>query len=176
MSTNFYAYKRIPVETRKSILESFTSSDTKQKMEDIFTNSLDTDHMWYQFSGLWDSIVEPLDIKPEVIHIGKHSSGWQFMWQVYPPGKYYEPNLKSIRKFFTDSDDWIIADEYKKRLTFDEFMEEIKNCLYHDPEKAINSEDYYRDKDTKASEFERKYSSHEFTTTEGLRCTMDEFS
>lgn len=64
------------------------------------------------------------------IHLGKRSSGWQFLWN-HNDLKYYNPNLKSIQKFLKETEG-TIKDEYGEIYTYEQFFEEIKDCLYED--------------------------------------------
>lgn len=64
------------------------------------------------------------------IHLGKRSAGWQFLWN-HNDLKYYNPNLKSIQKFLKETEG-TIKDEYGEIYTYEQFFEEIKDCLYED--------------------------------------------
>lgn len=64
------------------------------------------------------------------IHLGKRSSGWQFLWN-HNDLKYYNPNLKSIQKFLKETEGFI-KDEYGEIYTYKQFFKEIKDCLYED--------------------------------------------
>lgn len=100
------------------------------------------------------------------IHIGKISAGWQFLWQ--ENSKYYQNNLKSIKKFLSRKD-VLIYDEYGTKFTIDELFDEIKNSLYND-ENHINIEQYY-----KKYPQDRIYDIEQWTTKDGLRFTSKEF-
>ena len=53
-------------------------------------------------------ILDYRDLEKE-IHLGKRSYGWQFLWD-YHDGKYFDPDLNSIKRFLSQ-DDIIIYDE-----------------------------------------------------------------
>ena len=87
---------------------------------------------------------DPIYDMSEVIHLGKRSAGWQFLWQ--KNDKYYQDNLKSIKEFLSRKD-VIIYDEYGDKFTVDElFNKELKDWLYND-ESHINLRQYYYTKD-----------------------------
>ena len=65
------------------------------------------------------------------IHLGKRSYGWQFLWD-YHNGRYFNPNLYSIKEFLSQ-DDIIIYDEYGNFYEVEQlFNDELSNCLYKD--------------------------------------------
>ena len=65
------------------------------------------------------------------IHLGKRSYGWQFLWD-YHNGKYFNPNLDSIKEFLSQ-DDIIIYDEYENFYEVEQlFNDELSDCLYKD--------------------------------------------
>lgn len=67
--------------------------------------------------------------KPEGIHLGKYSCGWQFTFQ-YNGGKYYK-NIKEMKKWLKDKR---IVNEYGEDVTNKEFwamIEKMKNGLSH---------------------------------------------
>ena len=110
---------------------------------------------------------ETLDI-PKRIHLGKRSAGWQFLWQENQ--EYYQNNLKSIKEFLS-KDNVIIYNEYGEVFTVDElFNSELNEVLYND-KNHINGHQYqlkYPD--------DLFFTSKEFTTEDGLRFTVGEFS
>lgn len=64
------------------------------------------------------------------IHLGKRSAGWQFLWN-HNDLKYYNPDLESIQKFLKETEG-TIKDDYGQIYTYEQFFEEIRNCLYED--------------------------------------------
>lgn len=109
MGTNFY-YK-IPIKPREV-----------KKLRDAIKPIMDFD----DFRDLFNAIIEG-----HVIHLGKRSAGWQFLWN-FNNGKYFEANLQSIKDFLKDGGGFI-EDEYSETFTLEEFFEdEIKACLYKD--------------------------------------------
>lgn len=69
--------------------------------------------------------------KTHIIHLGKRSFGWQFLWDTQN-NEYYANNLKSIIEFL-NSGGGHIEDEYGEKFTTEEFLkDEIGNCLYKD--------------------------------------------
>lgn len=78
--------------------------------------------------------------KPEGIHLGKSSAGWQFCFQ-YNGGKYYK-NFKEMKDWLRDKE---IEDEYGATLSSDDFFLMVKGeqkrklnhftyCKEHHPE------------------------------------------
>jgi hypothetical protein len=88
---------------------------------------------------------------------------------------YYEPNLESIKAFLYDTEHWIIADEYGKVLTPDEFLEEIKPVLYKTDD-LYDDHSYAADPTQVHSQWEPYFLSQQHTSEDGLRWTFDEFS
>ena len=60
--------------------------------------------------------------KPEGIHLGKSSSGWQFSFQ-YNGGQYYK-NIEEMKLWLQDKE---IEDEYGRNISQEEFWEMIKD-------------------------------------------------
>lgn len=113
---------------------------------------------------------DPIYDMSEVIHLGKRSAGWQFLWQ--KNDKYYQDNLKSIKEFLSRKD-IIIYDEYGDKFTVDElFNKELKDWLYND-NSHINLRQYYC---KYPNEYEGQSLSNEYTTKDGLRFTTGYFS
>lgn len=101
------------------------------------------------------------------IHLGKRSSGWQFLWQANP--KYYQDNLKSIKEFLS-RDDVIIYNEHEERFTLEKFLDkEIGYCLYNDPEYFMNGKQYAEKHNESFDDF------GEWTTEDGLRFVKGDF-
>lgn len=113
---------------------------------------------------------DPIYDMSEVIHLGKRSAGWQFLWQ--KNNKYYQDNLESIKKFLSRKD-VIIYNEYGTKFTVDElFDEELKGCLYND-KGHINLRQYYC---RYPNEYKGQSLSDEYITKDGLRFTTGDFS
>lgn len=114
-----------------------------------------------------DNIVDQCQqIKDQhIIHLGKRSFGWQFLWDPQD-NEFYANNLKSITEFLNTGGGWI-ENEYGEKFTTEEFLnDEIKDCLYKD------------DKHCDAWSYHIKYpneplyydiNSSEFTSKDGLR-------
>lgn len=116
-------------------------------------------------------------------HIGKRSSGWQFLFSPHIKSRQgfwdsgrivspWEDTLESIKEYLS-RENVSIEDEYGRKYTSEEFWKEINPCLYNDPE-HINSNQYYQK--TKEQEFILN-DPFDYTTIEGLRfATCDDFS
>jgi hypothetical protein len=109
MGTNFY-YK-IPISKKR-----------QKELKEMITEDP-------SLSEICDAIY---DIKENnVIHLGKRSAGWQFLWD-FNNGKFFASNLKSIEHFLNTGGGYI-EDEYGERFTTDQFFkDEIVDCLYKD--------------------------------------------
>ena len=96
------------------------------------------------------------------IHLGKRSYGWQFLWD-YHNGKYFNPNLDSIKEFLSQ-DDIIIYDEYENFYEVEQlFNDELSDCLYKD---AIHDDG-----------MGGEYSKYFFKSEDGLRFSkFEDFS
>lgn len=95
-------------------------------------------------------------------HIGKRSSGWQFIFEPEP----WEPNLQSIKDFL-NRPDIEIYDEYGKKFTVDQFWnEEVGESLYNNPEKYINGVQYDQKEQNR---YPMTMTPYEFTSEDGIR-------
>ena len=96
------------------------------------------------------------------IHLGKRSYGWQFLWD-YHNGRYFNPNLYSIKEFLSQ-DDIIIYDEYENFYEVEQlFNDELSDCLYKD---AIHDDG-----------MSGEYSKYFFKSEDGLRFSkFEDFS
>lgn len=96
------------------------------------------------------------------IHLGKRSYGWQFLWD-YHNGRYFNPNLYSIKEFLSQ-DDIIIYDEYENFYKVEQlFNDELSDCLYKD---AIHDDG-----------MGGEYSKYFFKSEDGLRFSkFEDFS
>lgn len=136
MGTNYYA-RIIPSHERKENLKKLIDSD-------------DFDNIKEEVSLMYGS-VGGYDKDGGVVHLGKKSGGWKFLWNAnqyrvdeghydmdegkwisnYVIYNYYEPNKKSITEFL-NRDDVRIFDEYRVEFTFDGFVEET-GCFEENP-------------------------------------------
>lgn len=143
MGTNFYYKQRFTMKQRSELLK---------RLRGIAQTSPEIDLKNHLINEITDSI-------PEIIHLGKRSAGWQFLWD-YHNGKYYEANLESI-KAFVSNPDGDIYDEYGQQFTADElFNKELKGWLYEGKGHR--------------SGLEGKYRERYFKSEDGLRFTIDE--
>lgn len=165
MGTNFYKCR--PRKTDRGSIEK-VEKFYKQTLKDIITKGIVSDEIISDFQ------YELEKFKPEKIHLGKRSGGWQFLWN-HNNKKYYQDNLESIKEFLNDGDGWI-EDEYGEIFTPEQLLnDEIGDCLYNDPKKYING--YQYDKRENCHYTWQKCGQYEYTTSEGLRfSTSTEFS
>lgn len=133
MGTNFYC-RKINQHKRKELLDKFDQLH-KDLVASIEHPSMDYKSILNNF--LWEN-----DSREDEIHLGKRSAGWQFLWD-YHDGRYFEPTLKSIRKFLSQPD-MVIYNEYGRTLTVEQFLEdEVKDWLYKTDKLKDGSEDNY---------------------------------
>lgn len=119
MGTNFY-YK-IPLK--------------KREIEDL-RNAITEDPALTDFEELCIAYTEG-----HVIHLGKRSAGWQFLWDLNN-GDYYKDNLQSIKDFLNNSGGWV-ENEYGEKFTVEGFFEDIGPWLYKS-EKYCDAELYHK--------------------------------
>ena len=128
----------------------------------------------------YEALRDKLDKILHTYHIGKRSYGWQFLFETgkgdFGPDddRYYRisnpwsNDLQSLKEWLSKPE-YVIQDEYGEVFTPEQFWnEEVGECLYNDPEKYINCEQYYKDK-------QRYFDNREFTSSDGLRFSMSEF-
>lgn len=146
MGTNFYARiipKKEDIKRVHRIIDGYLTGNTFEIDDDILKDAV------------------------QKIHLGKRSSGWQFLWQANP--KYYQDNLESIKEFLSQ-DDVIIYNEYEERFTLEKFLdEEIGYCLYNNPEYFMNGRQYVEKHNESFDDF------GEWTTEDGLRFVKGDF-
>ena len=146
METNFYAriiLKEEDIKRVHRIIDGYLTGNTLEIDDDILKDAV------------------------QKIHLGKRSSGWQFLWQANP--KYYQDNLESIKEFLS-RDDVIIYNEYEERFTLEKFLnKEIGYCLYNDPEYFMNGRQYAEKHNKSFDDF------GEWTTEDGLRFVKGDF-
>ena len=146
MGTNFYAriiLKEEDIKRVHRIIDGYLTGNTLEIDDDILKDAV------------------------QKIHLGKRSSGWQFLWQANP--KYYQDNLESIKEFLS-RDDVIIYNEYEERFTLEKFLDkEIGYCLYNDPEYFMNDRQYAEKHNESFDDF------GEWTTEDGLRFVKGDF-
>ena len=147
MGTNFYARiipKEEDIKRVHRIIDGYLTGNTLEIDDDILKDAV------------------------QKIHLGKRSSGWQFLWQANP--KYYQDNLESIKEFLS-RDYVIIYNEYEERFTLEKFLDkEIGYCLYNDPEYFMNGRQYAEKHNESFDDF------GEWTTEDGLRFVKGDFS
>ena len=119
MGTNFYAKMNMHARDKEHIkhyIESLSSALASNNVSK-FGDALD------------DLVYDWGEVKQEtIVHLGKRSSGWAFLWDLNNM-KYYKPTLESIISFIRESDA-VIEDEYGAAFTLDEFLnDEIGYCL-----------------------------------------------
>lgn len=119
MGTNFY-YK-IPIDKRK-----------QEELKSMITENPDFSELKNE---IWD--IE----QSNNIHLGKRSYGWQFLWDFHN-GKFFEPDLDSIKHFLT-SGNGSIENEYGEKFSLEQFIDEIEDCLYKD-DNHVDIATYYR--------------------------------
>lgn len=140
MGTNFYCKTKLTTKQRDKVINSLESIIRNLKNNNFNEDNLKVD------------IVNATEvISKSIIHLGKKSAGWQFLWD-YHDGNYFKPTLESIKDFLKDKD---IFNEYDEHFTLEQFINnEIKQSLYKDKnhDNGMNGE----------------YSSHYFIS-DGLR-------
>lgn len=144
MGTNFYL--RDPKKAEQGKKEALKIINDSQSIFSKYINKKDyienvnNNYFWLirdQLHNIIDNVFN--DAEMVGIHIGKRSKGWQFFWDPHE-FRYYKPNKEALIEWLKSGE---IINEYGEVFTFDEFWNnEIGYCLYHDPDKYINSEDY----------------------------------
>lgn len=132
MGTNFYAILPFKNRNKKKFEELIN------KIEQTFKSA--TEYNLHEVAQEIDDLSKKIKHlgNDKKIHLGKRSYGWAFLWD-HNNLKYYEPTLKSIKKFIEDNNAKIV-DEYGVEFTWDEFInKEIGKCLH--PSKAITTFD-----------------------------------
>lgn len=169
MGTNFYKVLK-PKYTKKQKAEITKKiNEQTKKLKEYFN-----DNNYIERYDIEDYFEMLNELHPVKVHLGKRSSGWQFLWN-HNNEQYYKKTLQSIREFL-DKDNGFIVDEYGERFTTDQFLnEEIGEAMYNDPNRFINGPQY--DEQGKHIYAWVKCINYEFTTDEGLRfSTSTEFS
>ena len=122
MGTNFYC-RKINRKHRKMF------SDDLNELSQYITYNIDNIEL-----DLVEKVKEFIESNSDLeeeIHLGKRSYGWQFLWD-YHNGKYFKPNLESIKNFLSQ-DNIAIYNEYGEHFTVDQlFNDELNNSLYKD--------------------------------------------
>ena len=113
MGTNFYKVLEYTPEEKQHIIDI---------LRDVTNNIINNGCLdWKDHNKL-------NDIPYKIVHLGKRSSGWQFLWN-HNNGKYYKPSIDSIKEFLERPGK--IVDEYDQEFTLDQFLnEEIKRWLW----------------------------------------------
>ena len=158
MGTNFYA-RHIP-----------TEAEYEEMQKKLVERNL-------------DDLRELLDNVQKEYHIGKRSGGWQFLFSPhqymrdgYQHGEIVSPweNTLASLKEYLSRPDVEIYNEYGDKFTPEQFWnEEIGDCLYNDPERYINGEQYDTIERSNGTPGYYPCESFEFTTEEGLRFAKD---
>ena len=128
--------------------------------------------LWYDIKMAFDEFcqdfeeaIENFDF--EVVHLGKRSGGWQFLFRYYKNNRFWSANFQSIDDFLRNSD-YEIFDEYGKKYTVDEFWNDaVGDSLYHGM--TLDKNDDISDK-----WFVQRFLKTEFTS-DGLRFCDSEF-
>lgn len=108
--------------------------------------------------------------KASIIHLGKRSYGWQFLWD-YHDGRFYSDSLESIMHYLNNGEG-VIYNEYGETFTVKQFFDdEIMNCLYKD-EKHCDAFQYHQQYPEEPLFY--NINDHEFTSDDGLRFCKDE--
>lgn len=130
MGTNFYA-RVIPTKERKEQLKKLIDEDKFEEISDAVAEM-------YGHVGMYQ-------LEGGIIHIGKRSGGWKFLWDtnwydidegnydteqkkwIPKPGikKWYDLNKKSISEFL-HREDVRLFDEYGDEYNVDEFLKDIE--------------------------------------------------
>lgn len=85
-----------------------------------------------------DNWNEVRDCLPEDIHIGKRSAGWKFLWDAHY-FKYFKPSKEALFEWLKSGQ---IIDEYGRKFTFDQFInDEIVNFINN----GYTAESYYKE-------------------------------
>lgn len=131
MGTNFYAKRKVSDDTlqmiKKSVDMMFNAPSNQVCLMDI-------EHV----KVLCENALEASDI-----HLGKRSSGWQFLWD-HNDGKFYGLSLKDIHRFVKEECGNVVYNEYGDVYSWEDFInKEIGYCLYQG-EKYWNGEAYNR--------------------------------
>lgn len=106
MGTNYYAIPKVSPEEKEKILKAIYA----------------------------DQMLEAKRMIPERIHIGKSSSGWQFLFN-HNNWEYFQKSLESLEKFLDGAD---IEDEYRTPITTKEFWEMVNS-----KKDGIDGKEYY---------------------------------
>ena len=142
MGTNIYA--RLHPDNKER-------SKLALKIKDaIMTNEPD---MYYQI----ENILKEHKEKYPVIHLGKQSCGWKFLWAPNP--KYYSDNKRSIN-LFLHREDVLLYNEYGDILTPQEVWDDYANS------DGLTDEEWVKEHPEDEWMFENHYDT---ITTEGLR-------
>lgn len=134
MGTNYYYIRKIEDSDRVELNERI------DEVKRILNETGNARDLKLHLSAMLDHI--EYDMKDTTIHIGKRSSGWQFLFN-HNDFEYYEPTLESI-KAFLNSPGGKIIDEYGEEYTADEFWNnEVGERLYYKKGVHINCKEYY---------------------------------
>ena len=129
MGTNFY--KVLPV-------SEVELQELDNVLSDIKSEILETGKVSWELQDRLDKL------QNKRVHLGKRSSGWQFLWN-HNNGEYYDLTFESIKEFLNKPG--LIINEYGEEFTVEQFLEnEIKVFLWGDHEvHRYTSKTYRRD-------------------------------
>lgn len=116
MGTNYYAVKKVTEEQKEKVISLIKDSNLNMAKDEL--NEL---------------------IKETIIHLGKSSFGWKFVFN-HNNKKYYELNKASIAEFL-EQDDVHIEDEYGREISVPDFWGTVK-----EKENGLDNEQYYEKK------------------------------
>lgn len=142
MGTNIYARLHPDNKERNKL--------ALQIKDAIMTNEPD---MYYQI----ENILNEYKKKYPVIHLGKRSAGWKFLWAPNP--NYYRDNKRSI-DLFLHREDVLLYNEYGDILTPQEVWDDYANC------DGLTDEEWVKEHPEDEWMFENHYDN---ITVEGLR-------
>lgn len=150
MGTNIYARLHPDNKERSKIA---------LKIKDaIMSNEPD---MYYQIYNILDEYKK----KYPVIHLGKRSGGWDFLWAPNP--EYYQANKQSI-DLFLHRKDVLLYNEYGDILTPQEVWDDYANY------EGLTDEEWVKEHPEDAWMYENR---HDVITPEGLRfASANDFS
>lgn len=107
MGTNFYCKTKFTTKQRDKVINSLESI-----IRNLKNNNFNEDNLIVNIINATEVISK------SIIHLGKRSAGWQFLWD-YHDGKYFKPTLESIKDFLKDKD---IFNEYDEHFTLEQFI------------------------------------------------------
>ena len=163
MGTNIYM-RKIPTAKEKKQLKALLIKQHKQVLVSIDN---DDDFNLERPNGFLDDQIESLRNQMyKVVHIGKCSWGWKFLFAPNP--EFYNENKKSILKFLHRKT-WQLFDEYGEKLDPDKFGDDYVTS-HEDGWDGAEYDKYEREHGN--AKF-ISCASYEHVTSEGLRFARD---